>query len=235
MTGKARHTSGPYSRLLDRGHRAGLPSVATVPQQQRAQDSLDKLIESTRELLARKDFDDISVADIARNAGVSVGTFYTRFPTREHILAHLARHLEGDLLIGAANVISAQSTKRKPLWQIAEHHYLRRATTYRTNRATLLPLALIARSGKRNDIREIVTSIENRFDRLLCERIMQSASRIGHDDVRAAVEFATAAASASIREHFLYYEPISSFTDRHMIIIHETARMFTRYLRVREK
>jgi AcrR family transcriptional regulator len=47
-------------------------------------------------LLEAKDFDEISIAELARKAGYSVGAFYARFRSKDELFdAMVTRHLEG--------------------------------------------------------------------------------------------------------------------------------------------
>src|SRR5689334_623757 len=64
--------------------------IVRQPRQQRSHDLLARLIDASRALLDERDFESISIADIAKRAGVSVGVLYTRFPTKDHLLVHLA-------------------------------------------------------------------------------------------------------------------------------------------------
>jgi AcrR family transcriptional regulator len=67
------------------------------PQQERSQETLDRLLDALVELLGEREFDDISVSDIARRAERTVGSFYGRFPDKEAALYALhTRHLERD-------------------------------------------------------------------------------------------------------------------------------------------
>jgi len=64
--------------------------------QQRAKDTHAALVEAALEVFATKGFDDAQTPDIARSAGVSVGTFYRYFADKhqafiEAITAHLER------------------------------------------------------------------------------------------------------------------------------------------------
>ena len=45
------------------------------------------LIDSTIDVIATKGFENASIKEIARNAGMANGTFYNHFPTREHAVA----------------------------------------------------------------------------------------------------------------------------------------------------
>lgn len=69
--------------------RPPLAWVKRPPQQARSQRTLEKLLDATAALLAERTFDEVSVADIAARAGVSVGSVYTRFDTKLDILEAL--------------------------------------------------------------------------------------------------------------------------------------------------
>jgi AcrR family transcriptional regulator len=67
----------------------------TLPvKQSRSQKTRDRLLAAGFKLLRRKDFDQLSVADIARSAGCAVGSFYQRFFDKDqyfHALAEMRR------------------------------------------------------------------------------------------------------------------------------------------------
>ena len=58
--------------------------------QKRAGETRDRLLTAGFKLLRRKRFDELSVADIARAAGCSVGVFYVRFVDKEQFFLALA-------------------------------------------------------------------------------------------------------------------------------------------------
>ena len=57
--------------------------------QERSRETRRKLVASCLELVDRRPFDQVTVADIAKGAGVSVGNFYRRFTSKEGILPDL--------------------------------------------------------------------------------------------------------------------------------------------------
>jgi AcrR family transcriptional regulator len=57
--------------------------------QERSRETRRKLVASCLELVDRRPFDQVTVADIAKGAGVSVGNFYRRFKSKEGILPDL--------------------------------------------------------------------------------------------------------------------------------------------------
>jgi AcrR family transcriptional regulator len=56
------------------------------PRQARSQDTLDRILDAAEILIAEKGFADATVAEIARRAGSSVGSFYTRFHDKDGLL-----------------------------------------------------------------------------------------------------------------------------------------------------
>ena len=57
--------------------------------QERSKETRRKLVASCLELVDRRPFDQVTVADIAKGADVSVGNFYRRFTSKEGILPDL--------------------------------------------------------------------------------------------------------------------------------------------------
>jgi AcrR family transcriptional regulator len=63
--------------------------------QKRGQLTYDALIQTCFSLLETKEFDEISIAELAGKAGYSVGAFYARFHSKDELFdAMVARHLE---------------------------------------------------------------------------------------------------------------------------------------------
>lgn len=68
-------------------------SAAPVAKQRRSQITYNALIETGFRLLAERDFDAISIAEIAKEAGYSVGAFYARFTNKEDYFQALVARL----------------------------------------------------------------------------------------------------------------------------------------------
>jgi AcrR family transcriptional regulator len=63
--------------------------------QKRSQVTYDTLIETAFVLLEDKEFDDVSIAELAQEAGYSVGAFYARFRSKDELFdAMVVRHLD---------------------------------------------------------------------------------------------------------------------------------------------
>jgi len=63
--------------------------------QQRSQKTYDALIETCFELLEHRELNEISIAELARKAGYSVGAFYARFKSKDDLFdAMIVQHVE---------------------------------------------------------------------------------------------------------------------------------------------
>ena len=63
--------------------------------QKRSQKTYDALISTAFKLLEQREFDEISIADLAQKAGYSVGAFYARFKSKDELFdAMLEQHID---------------------------------------------------------------------------------------------------------------------------------------------
>jgi AcrR family transcriptional regulator len=70
------------------------PLTPKAPRQKRSEETLGRILNGARALLAEHDLDDIGVDQIAAAAGVSVGVLYTRFKSKDDLLAFLLSDLQ---------------------------------------------------------------------------------------------------------------------------------------------
>ena len=86
--------------MTDHTRRAPLSAArATTPElrirQKRGQVTYDALIDTAFAMLADKELDEISVAELAQKAGYSVGAFYARFRSKDELFdAMVLRHVQ---------------------------------------------------------------------------------------------------------------------------------------------
>ena len=103
------------------------------PRQERSRAKLERILAATEELLASELFEDVSMGAIAARAGVSVGTIYTRFPSKEALLPALfERHdasvagVVRELLEGLARAKGLRARLRRVVAFALEYHRSRR-------------------------------------------------------------------------------------------------------------
>lgn len=61
-----------------------------------AQQNLERVLQAAHELFTERGAD-VTMEDVARRAGVGVGTIYRRFPSKEHLLAAVSRVVCNDV------------------------------------------------------------------------------------------------------------------------------------------
>lgn len=70
--------------------------IAHAPAQERSVRSLARLLDAAERLMRDRDFDDISIAEIVKEAGTSVGNFYGRFESKDALLDALHERYQSD-------------------------------------------------------------------------------------------------------------------------------------------
>jgi AcrR family transcriptional regulator len=87
------------NETIDRGIAMSSATNTIAPskriKQKRGQKTYDALIDATFKLLKEREFDEISIAELAQKAGYSVGAFYARFKSKDELFdALVMRHIE---------------------------------------------------------------------------------------------------------------------------------------------
>ena len=166
-----------------------MSSVGTVlasskrVRQKRSQKTYDALIGTTFKLLQQREFDAISIAELAQKAGYSVGAFYARFRSKDELFdALLAQHLEDRHT--ARTRIFADATDEKLVGDLMED-----LVDYYWTRRRFWRAALI-RSMKEPKFWEPVRRQGLEFGAWLIERISNRAGRPLTEPEQANVRFA---------------------------------------------
>lgn len=97
--------------------------------QKRSQKTYDALLNTAFELLEEREFDAISIAELARVAGYSVGAFYARFKSKTELFdAMVERHIEGRRAVRARLFATATDAAlvRELLEETVDYYWGRR-------------------------------------------------------------------------------------------------------------
>jgi AcrR family transcriptional regulator len=167
-----------------------LPSSRRV-RQKRSQKTYDALIETTFKLLQQREFDEISIAELAQKAGYSVGAFYARFRSKHELFdALLAQHIE-DRLTARTRIFGSATDEAlvSDLMTDPVKYYWTRRRCWR---------AALIRSMKDPDFWEPVRRQGLEFGAWLIERIGGRAGRALTEPEQANVRFALQLALGTI-------------------------------------
>ena len=75
-------------------------------------DKQERILTAAREVLTEKSFDEASVSEIVKKAGVAQGTFYRYFPSKTHLVSVLAERVNAELV---AEIEAALGEEDRPL------------------------------------------------------------------------------------------------------------------------
>jgi len=182
--------------------------VLIEPKQSRSERTLNRILVASEALLARGDFESVSMQAIAERAGVSVGTLYNRFPSKEALLEYLLerfqirqqQHLEARL---ASTVLPGLRDRLAHLADLVSEGLA-------TNGGLLRAIALRALGGRSPEderSRAYSTVIIDQLGAWL----LGDGSEVGHTDGQAACRFAAASIAFSLQYTFLLQTPTALF------------------------
>lgn len=143
----------PATRLLPRRR----------PLQARARERVERILQVTGKLLASHELDALSTAEIARRAGVPIGSVYHYFPSKEAILAELAdrklREVDG------ASAERLQQDLARMGWRAALERSVDAVVTAFRSDPAYMTLWRITRSSPA--FRSVASASDERFARAL--------------------------------------------------------------------
>ncbi|HSO23065.1 MAG TPA: TetR/AcrR family transcriptional regulator [Chondromyces sp.] len=202
----------------------------TEPKQDRSRRTQARILDAAEAALHDKDFDAISILEIAAGASCSVGAFYARFSDKEALRESLIDRYLDDLVTASAAFADEPSWRKRPLEERVEAFITAVVTACRRRRGLMRMryLHLITRAvparhdGGRES--EFVHRIESFFEPCLPE--------IDHPEPRRALSFALRLVDTMAAHAVLFDQEIGSsfgrMSDR--VLIDELVRAFLGYL-----
>ncbi len=200
-----------------------------APQQERTRAGLTRLLDAAEELLAERSFEEISIAEIAKTAGSSVGAFYRRFRDKDGLLHALHERFSADARATADEALEPPRWAGARLEDIVEAFTAFLVQTHREREG--LFTAFMRRGAVDTSMRqrteELFAYIGDRLNELLSEH----RQRINHPDP---------ALAASLGLHMMIGTlsnpmriPIEQIARDDARLVTELARMFTSYIGVK--
>jgi AcrR family transcriptional regulator len=171
--------------------------------QARSRQTLDRILQATRELLHEKKFEAITVAEIVQRARSSCGAFYARFPSKEALLPALY-DAYSDELRTEATVWSDPSAWGERSLAVRVARMVRFVIRdFRATRPILRPLALYARQ-RPGAISPEARRIRREKHHAACAFLLECRDEITHPDPERAVDLAAYFMAAIGRDKILF-------------------------------
>ena len=187
--------------MTDNRRRIALSAApATSPElrirQKRGQVTYDALLDTAFAMLEHKEFDEISVAELAQKAGYSVGAFYARFRSKDELFdAMVLRHVENRRDVRRRQFATANDSALL-------HELLDETVRYYWNRRRFWRAALI-RSIREPEFWAPMRTLSHEFADALLARLRARAGRALAAREEANVRFAVQLAFGLINNTIL--------------------------------
>jgi AcrR family transcriptional regulator len=155
--------------------------------QERSQRTLERLLDAAEVVIREKGFADAAVADIARRAGCSVGTFYRRFRDKRALLHALDERFAEEFRATMEEAVAPERWEGAPIAEILAG-YIEFALEQGRTSAALQRAALVMAVGDAAFAERhmrLVRELHERLRKLLWAR----RDEIGHREPAVAIEF----------------------------------------------
>lgn len=169
----------------------------------------------------------ISIQDLAAGAGISVGAFYARFPSKEAVFALLGLALLQDL---ERHVAWSQGPNLEPAPTVHDSvraYVVARVTHTRRNRRAILALR---QGGGDNHAPEMLHHAERAIHEQVFGRLHPLLAAAGATDARARVGFALFLADAAVSEAILRDSTGHGAATDDGVLVEEVVRAVTGYV-----
>jgi AcrR family transcriptional regulator len=210
---------------------APTPGHVRTPRQERSRATLARILDATEFLLESHLLEEITLGDILRESGVSVGAFYARFSNKEAIVPCLYERYDRRITEGMKIVLDGQRWRGRALSARVGLLFRYSVMLYRREHGLLRALILRARSDP-----DIVT-VEQRQNRaelyeMTARMLLECRDEMTHPDPESAVAFGLLMAGATFREKVLYarapHPQAVAATDA--VLVREMSRAFLGYV-----
>ncbi|HWK88629.1 MAG TPA: helix-turn-helix domain-containing protein [Longimicrobium sp.] len=191
------------------------------------------MVQAAEEVLRDKSFDEVTLAEIAARAGVTVGAFYARFRGKDALLLHLEERLVGDVRALVRDQVERLASRADPLASLVFDLLMAVTAFYRAHRGILRALDLRARSDA--VLRARLDAANRATLQALAPIIRARADEIRHPGPSQAFPFAVLLTANTLREAVLFGIPWlaeAGWSDRKLA--RELTRAFLAYLGVED-
>ena len=201
------------------------------PLQARSLRTLGRFLDATERLLRTRRFEDVSVEEIVRAAGSSVGAFYARFRDKQALLPCLYERYGDELGARLAALERRRAWEGKGLEETAEWIVREFLALYRERTQLMRSLALYART-RESEIDAATRERRRAQHALFLAALLAHRARIAHPQPERAAELGLYFAVSVLRDRVLFAESTHAASTRlgDAELVRECVRMLVGYL-----
>lgn len=201
------------------------------PKQRRSQQTLLRLLDAAEALIAEKGIGDVSVPDIARRAGSSVGGFYARFRDKNALLLALEERFFGDLGVRVDELSRPEHWGPASVPSIVRACMVELVDTFRTNEPLIR--AFLVRAAQDADLLGEALRFRRKVSDGIVALLVTRRDAIGHPDPELAIDFGVQQAFGMMHQlSVLGVVSAGGHTLSDADLVEELSRSFLGYLRV---
>lgn len=195
-SGRSRSSSAPSAPARE------LESVST-PKQARSERTLEQILAAAERLIVERGLRDVSIADVVREAGTSVGGFYGRFRDKDELLRALHERTQRDLRTELLALVDPERWKTARLDEIVRvcvDVLVRRSSERRR-----LMAAFLESVAASPDSWQTAIAFRRRLVDGVSALLLTKRAEMKHPDPPRAVRFAIDAALAIVDERAIFH------------------------------
>jgi AcrR family transcriptional regulator len=181
-----------------------------APRQKRSQETLDRILDATERLLLKRRFESLSVQEIVRASGTSVGAFYNRFRDKDSLIWGLYDRYDDNLDDWISDWRRRQGEPPADLIQAAAWVTRYLIETLQARRHLLRALALLVRAHP--EAEQGAQARRTAQHRFLIDALLAHRDQTLHPEPERAAQVAVFGAVSICRERILFSEGLHAQT-----------------------
>lgn len=202
-----------------------------APQQARSQRTMEKLLDAAERILLERGLDAVTVPEVVKAAGSSVGAFYTRFPDKRALLETVHERACDRTLANADHLLSPAAWKKSSIREIIRAGVKLAVELFGTRRNIMNAFA-VEFAGDAGFARRRATTAVAIGDRL-SDLVMSRRHEIAHPDPKRAVEMALRVVTATLEQRNAFeVGGLAELSVDDDVLVAELDRMLAAYLGV---
>jgi AcrR family transcriptional regulator len=197
------------------------------PNQARSREALDRFLAAGEALLAENHYEEAGIADIAKKAESSVGTFYRLLTDKETLSLLLLQRFFTQIETLAEETMDPEQWRGQNITDIADAFVKVFVDAYHGHAGTLR--ALILRASKDSDFRNQVHNLNTLISSRLSKLLKQRREEISHPKPEQAIKSVTHMVLGILNQHTITGS-LGGLSQR--ALVEELKRVFLTYLGV---
>lgn len=177
-------------------------SSVSRPKQARSEQTLYRLLDAAEELIQEKGLADVSIPEIVRRAGSSVGGFYARFKDKNELLRALEERFLQRLDEQVVELADPGHWQRATTAEIVASCINELVSTFRAERNMIS--AFLVRAAADVEIRQEGMRFRQRVERRISELLLTRRDEISHPQPEVAIDLAVQLAFGLMLQNVIF-------------------------------